>query len=125
MSGIRVLTPSRTISCLDIYPNIDRIKKVTVPVYIIHGMDDEVVQFLHGQELQKTVPVSCQTPPWWVEKRGHNVSEKKTYFYNSHITGHNFTIHYHILGHITGQQRRVLSANEEIPGPCGAYSGGQ
>ena len=27
-SGMRVLTPSRALACLDIFPNIDRIKKV-------------------------------------------------------------------------------------------------
>ena len=31
MSGMRVLTPSRALACLDIYPNIDRIKKVKAP----------------------------------------------------------------------------------------------
>jgi hypothetical protein len=38
MSGIRVLTASRLLSCWDIYPNIERIKSVQCPVFIIHGM---------------------------------------------------------------------------------------
>lgn len=41
MSGMRVLTPSRALACLDIFPNINRIKKVQSPVMVIHGMLDE------------------------------------------------------------------------------------
>jgi hypothetical protein len=37
MSGLRVITPSRLLACFDIFPNINRIKKVKCPVYIIHG----------------------------------------------------------------------------------------
>ena len=36
-SGLRVLTDSRILSCFDIFPNIDRIKHVKCPVFIIHG----------------------------------------------------------------------------------------
>ena len=38
MSGIRVLTASRLLSCWDIFPNIDRIRHVKCPVFVIHGM---------------------------------------------------------------------------------------
>ena len=38
LSGIRVLTASRLLSCWDIYPNIDRIRDVKCFVFIIHGM---------------------------------------------------------------------------------------
>lgn len=37
MSGVRVLTQSRLLACCDIFPNIDRIKRVSCPVLIIHG----------------------------------------------------------------------------------------
>ena len=38
LSGIRVLTASRLLSCWDIYPNIDRIRDVKCFVFIIHGI---------------------------------------------------------------------------------------
>jgi fermentation-respiration switch protein FrsA (DUF1100 family) len=72
MSGMRVLTPSRALACLDIFPNINRIKKVQSPVMVIHGMLDEEVHFSHGQRLHEAVPEDCRRPPWWVKDRGHN-----------------------------------------------------
>lgn len=71
-SGMRVLTPSRALACLDIFPNIDRIKKVKCPVFIIHGKKDQEVVFGHGVALQAAVPEDCQTDPWWVPDKGHN-----------------------------------------------------
>jgi abhydrolase domain-containing protein 17 len=60
------------LACLDIYPNIDRIKKVQCPVMIIHGVLDEEVDVSHGQELHRAVPSNMQRDPWWVSDRGHN-----------------------------------------------------
>lgn len=37
LSGLRVLTSNRLFGCFDIFPNLDRIKEVSCPVYIIHG----------------------------------------------------------------------------------------
>mmetsp|Transcript_2393 Transcript_2393/g.5182 ORF Transcript_2393/g.5182 Transcript_2393/m.5182 type:complete len:418 (+) Transcript_2393:114-1367(+) len=71
-SGMRVLTPSRALACLDIFPNIDRIKKVNCPVFIIHGQKDQEVAFEHGQALQAAVPDDCTRDPWWVPDKGHN-----------------------------------------------------
>ena len=71
-SGMRVLTPSRALACLDIFPNIDRIKKVCCPVFIIHGKKDVEVPMEHGMALQANVPDDCKRDPWWVEDRGHN-----------------------------------------------------
>lgn len=71
-SGMRVLTPSRLLACLDIYPNIDRIKKVNCPVLVIHGRLDEEVEIAHGVSLYQAVPEHLQREPWWVSDRGHN-----------------------------------------------------
>lgn len=60
------------LACLDIYPNIDRIKKVDCPVMIIHGQLDEEVDVSHGQELHKAVAPHLRREPWWVADRGHN-----------------------------------------------------
>lgn len=45
LSGMRVLTESRALSCLDIYPNVDRVSRVQCPVMVMHGMRDEEVGF--------------------------------------------------------------------------------
>ena len=46
MSGIRVLTASRLLSCWDIFPNIDRIRHVKCPVFVIHGMVRHVISYV-------------------------------------------------------------------------------
>jgi len=72
MSGMRVLTPSRALACLDIYPNIDRVAKVKCPVMVIHGQLDEEVDVSHGVSMHKAVPNHLKRDPWWVPDRGHN-----------------------------------------------------
>jgi hypothetical protein len=72
LSGLRVLTPSRTLACFDIFPNISRITRVTSPVFIIHGMADREVPFHHGRDLHAAVRADCQSEPWWVPDKGHN-----------------------------------------------------
>uniref|UniRef100_A0A8C3JN43 Peptidase S9 prolyl oligopeptidase catalytic domain-containing protein n=3 Tax=Scolopacidae TaxID=8917 RepID=A0A8C3JN43_9CHAR len=56
--------------CFDAFPNIDKISKITSPVLIIHGTEDEVIDFSHGLTLFE----HCQRPvePLWVEGAGHN-----------------------------------------------------
>jgi len=71
-SGMRVLTPSRALACLDIFPNIDRIKHVKCPVLLIHGKLDEEVGIEHGVSLYEAVPDQYKREPWWVPDRGHN-----------------------------------------------------
>lgn len=71
-SGLRVLTPSRVLGCLDIFPNIDRIKKASCKVFIIHGQKDKEVPIEHGLSLQAAVRDDCKSDPWWVPDKGHN-----------------------------------------------------
>lgn len=63
---------SRLLGCLDVFPNIDRIKNVECPVMIIHGELDEEVPITHGKALHDAVPKDLRRPPWWVPGRGHN-----------------------------------------------------
>lgn len=72
MSGMRVLTPSRALACLDIFPNINRIKYVSCPVMVIHGVLDQEVHISHGKALHDAVPEKLKRNPWWVRDRGHN-----------------------------------------------------
>lgn len=60
------------LACLDIYPNIDRIRKTKCPTMVIHGKLDEEVQIEHGISLHRSVPTRYQRDPWWVPDRGHN-----------------------------------------------------
>eukprot|EP00598_Pedospumella_elongata_P016688 CAMPEP_0185015372 /NCGR_PEP_ID=MMETSP1098-20130426/99803_1 /TAXON_ID=89044 /ORGANISM="Spumella elongata, Strain CCAP 955/1" /LENGTH=360 /DNA_ID=CAMNT_0027544495 /DNA_START=153 /DNA_END=1236 /DNA_ORIENTATION=- len=72
MSGLRVLTDSRLLCCFDIFPNIDRINGINVPLFVIHGENDMEVMFKHGAGLLEAAPEGCQYEPWWVPGRGHN-----------------------------------------------------
>lgn len=56
----------------DLFPNIDRIKNTHCPVFVIHGIKDEVVPFWHGEELFIATPVKMRAKPLWVENAGHN-----------------------------------------------------
>jgi abhydrolase domain-containing protein 17 len=67
-----VLFFCRALACLDIFPNIDRIKKVKCPVMVIHGKLDEEVSLSHGKSLHEAVPEEYKRDPWWVPDRGHN-----------------------------------------------------
>ncbi|OQS07431.1 hypothetical protein THRCLA_00542 [Thraustotheca clavata] len=72
LSGIRVLTSSRALGCLDIFPNIDRIKRVSCPSLIIHGDKDVEINISHGKGLYEALPENCKVQPYWVPNRGHN-----------------------------------------------------
>ena len=72
MSGMRVLTASRALGCLDIYPNTDRVRRVGCPVFVMHGLEDEEVGVDHGHGLYSALPPEYQFEPWWVENCGHN-----------------------------------------------------
>lgn len=44
--------------------------KIRSPVMVIHGTDDEVIDFSHGLEIYDRTPVTVE--PLWVEGAGHN-----------------------------------------------------
>ncbi|CAJ0932628.1 unnamed protein product [Ranitomeya imitator] len=71
MSGLRVAFPdTRKTYCFDAFPSIDKISKVTSPVLIIHGTEDEVIDFSHGLAMYERCPRAVE--PLWVEGAGHN-----------------------------------------------------
>ena len=46
--------------------------KTRCPVYVIHGSEDTIVPFYHGQTLFQTLPDKCKTVPFWARGAGHN-----------------------------------------------------
>lgn len=44
--------------------------KVTSPVLVIHGTNDEIIDFSHGQAIYERCPRAVE--PLWVEGAGHN-----------------------------------------------------
>ncbi len=65
----------RTVTRIPIYPvdkfnNIRNIQRVNSPVLVIHGTEDEVIPFWHGEALFVAAPEPKQA--LWVEGAGHN-----------------------------------------------------
>jgi fermentation-respiration switch protein FrsA (DUF1100 family) len=54
----------------DKFRNIDKIKKVTCPVLVMHGKADDVIPFEHGQKLFAAANQPKRS--LWVDEAGHN-----------------------------------------------------
>lgn len=66
MSGMRVAFPNtRRTWFFDAFPSIDKVPKVTSPVLVIHGTEDEVIDFSHGVTIYEKCPRAVE--PLWVE----------------------------------------------------------
>uniref|UniRef100_A0A9L0RND4 Alpha/beta hydrolase domain-containing protein 17C n=1 Tax=Equus caballus TaxID=9796 RepID=A0A9L0RND4_HORSE len=66
-----VATEQRSPVCVLLYKgSIDKISKVTSPVLVIHGTEDEVIDFSHGLAMYERCPRAVE--PLWVEGAGHN-----------------------------------------------------
>lgn len=50
--------------------SIDKVPKITSPVLVIHGTEDEVIDFSHGLAIFERCPRTVE--PLWVEGAGHN-----------------------------------------------------
>ncbi|KAI4311548.1 hypothetical protein MLD38_036434 [Melastoma candidum] len=69
LSGLRVLCHVKFSFCFDIYKNINKIRKVKCPVCVIHGTEDDVVNWLHGHGLWKKAKEPYD--PLWIKGGGH------------------------------------------------------
>ncbi|KAG8638124.1 hypothetical protein MANES_15G188100v8 [Manihot esculenta] len=69
LSGLRVLCHVKFTFCFDIYKNINKIRKVKCPVLVIHGTEDDVVNWLHGNGLWKLAREPYE--PLWIKGGGH------------------------------------------------------
>ena len=83
MSGLRVVFNLRWTLPFDKFPNIDRMKNIECPTYIIHGRRDEIVPFYHAQELYDKA--ANPYPPYYVDGAGHNNIEKYALDYLTRI----------------------------------------
>ncbi|KAH8404589.1 hypothetical protein KR215_000757 [Drosophila sulfurigaster] len=59
--------------------SIDKVPKVKSPVLVIHGTDDEVIDFSHGIGIYERCPKTVE--PFWVEGAGHNDVELHPQYY--------------------------------------------
>lgn len=68
MSGMRVAFPNtKRTWFFDVFPSIDKVSKVKSPVLVIHGTEDEVIDFSHGLGIYEKCPKAVE--PLWVEVR--------------------------------------------------------
>ena len=72
MSAYRVAFHFRWSMPGDHFCNIDKIGDVRCPVFVLHGSEDEVVPFWHGQQLYLAAREAWRYKPFWVEGAGHN-----------------------------------------------------
>ncbi|PAV83143.1 hypothetical protein WR25_23957 isoform B [Diploscapter pachys] len=71
MSGMRVAFPgTQRTWCCDAFPSIEKVPRVKVPTLVIHGTDDEVIDFSHGVSIYERCPTSVE--PLWIAGAGHN-----------------------------------------------------
>ncbi|XP_044756064.1 alpha/beta hydrolase domain-containing protein 17B-like [Coccinella septempunctata] len=79
MSGLRVAFPHMTTTlCCDPFPSVERVRKIRSPTLVIHGTDDEIIDFSHGLGLHDRCPAAVE--PLWVDGGGHNDLEFRTVF---------------------------------------------
>ncbi|XP_044471465.1 alpha/beta hydrolase domain-containing protein 17B-like [Mangifera indica] len=69
LSGIRVLYPVKMTFWFDIFKNIDKIRHVNCTVLVIHGTNDDIVDFSHGKRLWELAKEKYD--PLWVKGGGH------------------------------------------------------
>ncbi|KAH8236454.1 alpha/beta hydrolase domain-containing protein 17B [Drosophila bipectinata] len=80
MSGLRVVfRNTKRTWFFDAFPSIDKVAKVKAPVLVIHGTDDEVIDFSHGIGIYERCPKTVE--PFWVEGAGHNDVELHPHYY--------------------------------------------
>jgi len=70
LSIYRIAFPFRFTLPGDQFANVDKIRRIQAPCYIIHGTSDEIVPVSHGKTLFELLNNPYE--PFWVEGGGHN-----------------------------------------------------
>lgn len=78
-SCVRVVFNSPSTLKFDMFANIDKIHRIGVPVFCVHGMLDDVVPFAHGVELARRARYPLE--PLWIRGGGHNNLEGTRFQY--------------------------------------------
>jgi len=93
LSGIQVIDPapdsccrpSCMYACFDFFKNQEAMPYMECPVFVIHGMKDDIVPFYHGLRLFEASPQAKRWPGYFPEHAGHNdivERDAETYFCN-------------------------------------------
>jgi hypothetical protein len=81
LSGIKVIDPdpdkcccrpSCCYRCFDFFPNDERIRSISCPAFVIHGQQDDIIPFYHGQRLAEATPMRQRWPGYFPARAGHN-----------------------------------------------------
>ncbi|KAL3777803.1 hypothetical protein HJC23_003576, partial [Cyclotella cryptica] len=72
LSAYRVAFNFRFTCIGDKFLNVDYALNIRCPVFIVHGTQDEVVPFWHGEELFMALRQPWRAKPFWVDGAGHN-----------------------------------------------------
>ena len=77
-SGLRVILTEMEGSApwFDIYRNLEKVKAVKCPVFVLHGTGDTIVPFDHGKKIFDVVK-NVAHPPWWPKGADHGDLEVK------------------------------------------------
>jgi len=70
MSALRVIQNLTKTKWFDIFVNIDKVRMTSVPVFVIHGTQDQEIPVHHGIELSEAAKHPYE--PWIVSGAGHN-----------------------------------------------------
>lgn len=62
------------------FPNVDYAPDIRCPVFIVHGTQDEVVPFWHGEELFLALRQPWRAKPFWVDGAGVSESESGLHY---------------------------------------------
>lgn len=81
-SALNVAFPREelTARCCDVFENIRKVDKVTCPLLVIHGTDDDVIELSQGEALYKNCASAVE--PLWVGGAGHNDVESYKQYWN-------------------------------------------
>ncbi|KAL0329399.1 UNVERIFIED_CONTAM: Alpha/beta hydrolase domain-containing protein 17B [Sesamum radiatum] len=122
LSGLRVLCHVKFTLCCDIYKNANKIRKVKSPVLVIHGTEDDVVNWLHGDGLWKKAREPYE--PLWIKGGGHcNLELYPDYIrhlcrFVQEMENMNTEIRLRKIRHTLPLQKRSKSASKNSTNSC-------
>jgi len=71
-SAVRVVLNTGLTLPFDIFANQDKVHNIRVPIFIMHGTNDTVINVSHGMALNGMIKEKYSYPAWWIPGAGHN-----------------------------------------------------